>query len=106
MKLKDYWSYLSNEVGCVVCRMRPASIHHCMGGSIADAGITKAASKKNSDWLVLPLCYDHHQGRNGLHQIGVRTWEKRFGLQVTFVVELSRGVSFNLIERTGLLLPT
>lgn len=102
MKLKDYWNYLSTEVGCMVCKMRPASVHHCIGGSIAESGITRAMSKKNNDWLVIPLCYKHHQGAAGLHQIGVRTWENRFGSQVLFVVELSRGVSFNLIERSGL----
>lgn len=102
VKLKDYWSWLSNDVGCMVCKMRPASIHHCIGGSIADAGITRAMSRKNNDWLVIPLCYKHHQGAEGLHQIGVRTWENRFGSQVSFVIVLQRGISFDLLAKAGL----
>lgn len=102
MKIEDYWSWLSTEVGCMICEMVPASIHHCIGGSIADAGIVHGKSQKNSDWLVLPLCYNHHQGREGLHQIGVRTWESRYQTQVSFLNDLAAKVSFDLLSLAGL----
>lgn len=99
-ELKEYWTFL-RDIGCMVCR-GPTNIHHCVGGSISDAGIGRAMSRKNNDWLVIPLCHNHHQGSQGLHTIGVRTWEQQFGSQRSFVEALALRVSFPLLERAGL----
>ena len=30
---------------------------------------------------MIPLCYIHHQGKLGIHTIGKKTWEERYGTQ-------------------------
>lgn len=48
-------------LGCLVCRrfgmgQTPAQLHHVAEGS-----------GKRSDFMVAPLCQEHHQGKSGLH---------------------------------------
>lgn len=48
-------------LGCVVCRRlgydeTPAQLHHIAEGS-----------GKRSDFMVAPLCPEHHTGKSGLH---------------------------------------
>lgn len=99
---KDFWSWLTED-GCIICK-QPASIHHCIGGSmLTELGVQHGKSQKNSDWLVLPLCYNHHQGREGLHTIGVLTWERRYGSQVSHLDEVNGRLTYcDLFEKAGL----
>ena len=30
---------------------------------------------------MIPLCHYHHQGRMGIHTIGKKIWEDRYGTQ-------------------------
>lgn len=43
-----------------MCGM-PANLHHCVGSS----------AKHRKTWIgqdfVIPLCYEHHQGKGGIH---------------------------------------
>lgn len=48
-------------LGCVICReffsaRTPSSIHHIAEGS----GV-------RSEYMVAPLCHEHHQGKGGFH---------------------------------------
>lgn len=48
---------------CVLCRHlglgeSPAEVHHLFEGY------------QRSDWLVAPLCPEHHRGANGFHGLG------------------------------------
>ena len=61
--------------GCIVCKIKYAvytepCIHHLTGAGMG---------KKNED--IIPLCHYHHQGKEGIHHIGTKTWEKKFGSQ-------------------------
>lgn len=61
--------------GCVVCKMQygvytEPCIHHLTG-----AGMGKKSDK------FIPLCHYHHQGNEGIHHIGTKTWENKFGSQ-------------------------
>ncbi|HET8685636.1 MAG TPA: hypothetical protein VFM18_03095, partial [Methanosarcina sp.] len=76
--------------GCIVCRIvhgviTPANIHHATGIKY------RATGKKASDDHVLPLCHFHHQGQQGIHTIGMRTWEAMFGTQ-EYLMELSNTI--------------
>lgn len=64
------------DVGCVVCRhigrvgiSNDTAIHHIE--SIRDA---------LSAYAIVPLCYDHHQGPNGVHGLSRRGFEARYKL--------------------------
>ena len=51
-------------LGCVICARlgyadTPAEIHHPRFA----AGMAHRAS----DWLAIPLCAEHHRGKNGIH---------------------------------------
>lgn len=59
-----------------------------------ERGFHKSASAKTSDYLCIPLCQNHHQGAEGLHQIGVQVWEERFGRQADHIDAI--------IARTGI----
>ena len=72
MSAKDY-EKLVREIGCVVCResgtLSPAAIHHVE--SVRD-GL--------SAYAIVPLCYEHHQGPNGVHGLSRRGFEARHKL--------------------------
>lgn len=70
-------------LGCCVCR-QPAQVHHVRGGSVGIVG----AARKSSDWMTIPLCEKHHTGVEGIHAIGVQTWERRFGSQTAHLLDV------------------
>jgi len=63
--------------GCVICAS-PADFHHPRGGSVVGEA---SMGRKSSDAGGIPLCHYHHQGEQGIHQIGVETWEAKYGPQ-------------------------
>ena len=44
---------------CIVCGEKNIEIHHTLFG--------KNRKKATEDGLVVPLCYEHHRGKNGVH---------------------------------------
>lgn len=73
MKVEQYKSLVAS-LGCVVCG-KPSSLHHprfCVG-----------MGQRSSDWLVIPLCPDHHQhgGFGVAIHAGQGTFEKNFGTE-------------------------
>lgn len=86
-------------LGCIVC-CQPAQIHHAKGGSmryVESAG----ASQRTGDDCALPLCMRHHTGAEGIHTIGVQTWEARYGNQadmLTVVAVLLRNAEHPIAE--------
>jgi len=58
------WKTTVASLGCVLCRHlglgdTPANLHHVREG--------QGMSQRSSDWLVIPLCKEHHQGKTGIH---------------------------------------
>jgi len=50
--------------GCALCRRMgydetPAEIHHIREG--------QGMAQRAQDWLVVPLCPEHHRGTHGIH---------------------------------------
>lgn len=45
---------------CIICRSPYIHIHHILFGNANRALATKYG-------LFLPLCYEHHEGNNGVH---------------------------------------
>lgn len=74
------WDLIAN-LGCIIpgCWHAPC-IHHCETG---------AGGRKNHD-RVLPLCYDHHQGVQGIHKLSRRVWEKLFGTEQELMATVER----------------
>lgn len=76
MNVTRYKSQVAG-IGCILClHLRlgetPAQLHHPR----EDQGTAERAS----DWLVIPLCPEHHQGAAGVHGLGRRAFEARYKL--------------------------
>lgn len=59
------------ELGCVICRNlglgpTPADAHHCFDTSDKD------------DFLTVPLCREHHEGKTGFHGMGERRFNATY----------------------------
>ncbi len=67
------WKSRVAALGCILCRYAdlgetPANLHHIREG--------QGLSQRASDWLVIPLCCEHHQGKTGVHgAIFYQTWK-------------------------------
>lgn len=64
-------------LGCAMCFMKrgphepgPVELHHLRGN-----GWGRGDYK-----TLMPLCFNHHRGAEGIHQIGVKLWEREFGV--------------------------
>ena len=58
-------------IGCLICKdwhgtNSPAELHH-----IGDSAV-------RSDFLVVPLCPEHHRGATGRHGLGERVFNSRY----------------------------
>jgi len=58
------WKSNVAALGCILCRHfdlgeTPANLHHVREG--------QGLSQRASDWLIVPLCREHHQGKTGVH---------------------------------------
>jgi len=65
------------DLGCVLCRRlglgeTPAAIHHIREG--------QGMGQRASHFEAVPLCPEHHQGASGIHGLGRRAFERRYGL--------------------------
>ena len=64
-------------LGCILCRHvgageSPAEVHHLK----EECG----AGQRQSDFIVVPLCQEHHRGNQGLHGMGRRAFERTYRL--------------------------
>ena len=73
MKCKERFERLA-EIGCIICG-QPPQIHHLIGVRYRGMG------QKADDMYTLPICLHHHTGAAGIHTIGKRTWEAKYGTQ-------------------------
>lgn len=65
------------RVGCILCKHlgydeTPAEIHHIREG--------QGMSQRASNFLVVPLCPEHHRGGSGVHGLGERGFYTRYKL--------------------------
>lgn len=75
-KAQGAWGHMERvkALPCVCCHAPPPSqAHHVTGDG-----------KRRSDWRVIPLCYDCHQGPNGYHA-AKRSWVERHGPDFEFL---------------------
>ena len=65
------------EIGCILCIAKglgatPAEVHHLK----EECG----TSQRQSDWLTIPLCTEHHRGATGFHGLGQKAFERTYKL--------------------------
>lgn len=97
-EVRRYWQRLV-DMGCVICR-RPAEIAHMHGPSLTERGFLKPKGKKQSwqDWLVLPLCPDHHRLDGGF-DVATASWEQKNGRAADWIDYLCELMEVDLWTR-------
>jgi hypothetical protein len=70
----DEYKNLVHTLPCAISGMSPVSAHHPRTGM--------GMSMKAPDWYCIPLHYDYHQGRNGIHIIGTKVWQQKYGSEM------------------------
>jgi hypothetical protein len=75
-------------MGCILCNLlgygdTPAQVHHLRDG--------QGMGQRSNHYHAIPLCYEHHQGRDGLHGLGTRGFERRYGYTEARLLEIVRG---------------
>jgi len=68
------WHQWLRDSGCAICH-NPTAIHHIAGSKMKLKGV-----KKPGEWFCVPLCYNHHQGDDGIHA-NKRAFEKKHGTE-------------------------
>lgn len=94
-QVQSHWDAVAG-MGCCICRAPNPSLHHAYGPSMQERGVYKGMGQKTSDWLVIPLCHHHHQGRAGIHTLGVKRWEREFMPQAQILDEIGEHVRLDL----------
>jgi len=78
---KKYLKFV-RSLDCCVCEYPQTSPHHLIGKKGYGGKGTKAP-----DYLTFPLYSYYHTGGEGIHQIGAKEWEKKYGSQWDFIVQ-------------------
>jgi len=65
------------ELGCMLCRQEfgindsPPQLHHLRSGGWG----------KGDYMTLIPLCPEHHLGKTGIHGMGTKAFERKYGSQ-------------------------
>lgn len=103
-RLRDWYDQVA-RLGCLVTSDPTPTLHHIHSGSCADAGYNRGLSQRGlHPFLVIPLRADLHcVGGTAIDgSIGVRTWESRFGSQVSMMDEVCRRTGVNAWAIAGI----
>ena len=60
-KAQQDWQNWQREQGCSNCGADNPAIHHCVGST------AKHNKVHIGQWWTIPLCYECHQGQEGIH---------------------------------------
>ena len=78
------------DLGCILCIEylgiygSPSEIHH----------IRRTSKRSNAP--VVALCREHHRGDTGIHGLGRRSFEFRYGLTEEYLLERSLKLAYGL----------
>lgn len=77
------------ELGCLICGGIP-EIHHNTKN--------RGYGAKSSNYNIMPLCVRHHRGEEGIHHIGVKTWQEKFGDQDDLVKRVRLRIYADILQ--------
>lgn len=63
------------DMACVICE-RLYGQHP--GGNVELHHLRSGGWGKGSYTTLIPLCWNHHQGAEGIHTLGTKAWERHF----------------------------
>jgi hypothetical protein len=98
MATKDERKYLSSvaDIGCILCKHlgysdTPAEIHH----------IRRFGGKRDNA-PVIPLCPEHHRGNTGVHGLGHKGFDRRYGITELELFDEAQRILQEKAERSKL----
>ena len=65
------------DMACMICE-RVYGQHP--GGNVTLHHLRSGGWGKGDYKTLIPLCYNHHQGAEGIHTMGTKAWERHFGV--------------------------
>lgn len=76
-RAEERWIKAILTGGCILCEYlelgeTDAAVHHVREG--------EGMSQRASHFMVVPLCWEHHQGPSGLHGLGTGGFYQRYKL--------------------------
>lgn len=79
---REYMSKIAS-LGCIICGS-PAEVHHVRNNT--------GMGVRPSHFDTIPLCPNHHRGAEGIHTIGKKTWQKKYGYEVDMIEETRKTI--------------
>lgn len=76
-------------------------LHHCHGGSMKEIRLLRGISVKTNPFLQIPLNHRYHTGQFNPEAMGMVTWEKRFGTQMSHLGRLEDLLGYNPFVQAG-----
>ena len=76
---RERWGKIAS-FGCIICGDSQVEVEHCN---------TKMGLRKDHN-ATISLCFDHHRGENGIHTIGRKVWERRYGTEAELLAKTER----------------
>lgn len=83
-KAEQVWMNKVASLGCYVCQ-RPASLHHIRP-------IALGIGMRSSHFETIPLCWEHHQGKTGIH-MDKKNFIKQYGTEKEILENVKEMVS-------------
>jgi len=77
---KAHLNWVASQ-GCMICGNNP-NLHHI-----------RILGEPRDDLKTIPLCYEHHQGPEGIHFLGKHAWRKKYGHELDMLKELMERLS-------------
>ncbi len=73
------------DMACLICER----IHGQHPGGNVELHHLRSGGWGRGDYTTLiPLCVNHHRGREGIHTLGTKAWERKFDVSQTDLLEL------------------
>lgn len=99
--VRDYWDKVA-ALGCIITGLTDGvTIHHVHGGSMR--GVIPRGRGVKHDWMVIPLHADYHTGQFGIDTgLGVLAWEKTYGTQLDFLLQVMRKTGVDPFKKSNM----
>ena len=81
---KDHLNLVASHP-CMVCNNQNVNVHH-----IRESG------EPRNHFKTIPLCYDHHQGKEGIHFLGKKEFYNRYGYEIDMLEKLHFDIYFEM----------
>jgi hypothetical protein len=90
---------LVRDLGCMITGRKDCILHHARGGSMSDNGIHCGTSQRPNNYFVIPLIPEmHNTSSEGIHLMGVESWEKKYKKQYVMLKNISEAVGYDVFE--------